>query len=129
MKPMSSSRTLSPGKPISRLTNVVPASPGRQRFAFAGALKTTIWPPLRAAEVVGEPVHEHAVAHRCVATVAGPGAVQRVLHRGGRDAVRLRHLRLEGEHEPDRHRDRDGPVEDLPPGIREAVHEGEAHDD
>src|SRR5581483_1893321 len=73
---------------------------------------------VRAAEAVGEPVRDHAVVERSLAVGAGLGAVERRLHRRGRDAVRLRDLRLEDEDEPDGEREREHPFEQLPhPGM------------
>jgi hypothetical protein len=53
--------------------------------------------------------------------------MERRLHRRGRDPIRLRDLRLEDEHEPDGDGDREDPVGDVPPGIREAAEQGNAH--
>ena len=54
------SLTVSPGRPISRLTNV-PLALQAASAAAVGVLKTMISPRLRVAEVVDEAVREHAV--------------------------------------------------------------------
>ena len=82
---------------------------------------------LRTAEVVGEAVHQDAVARRGAAARAGPGAVERRLHRVRRDPIRLGDFRLEDEHEPDRQGDREEPVDDLPPRVGQAVEQRNAH--
>ena len=51
----------------------------------------------------------------------GPRAVQRRLHRGRRDPVRVDDVRLDREHDRDRAQDRDRPVDGDPPLAREAV--------
>ncbi len=73
-------------------------------------------PAGRRGEAVGEPVDDHAVAEARLAPGAGACAVQRRLHRRRRDAVRLRDLRFEDEHEGERDADRRDPIEDPFPG-------------
>ena len=55
--------------------------------------------PVRAAEVVDEAVREHAVGEPRLAVGAGPRAVERRLHRRGRDPVRVDDPRLDREHD------------------------------
>src|ERR671933_2507833 len=76
--------------------------------------------PVRVAEVVDQPVGEHAVGEARLAAHARPRAVQRRLHRRGRDAVRVDDVELDREHDPDRARDGEDPVERDPRPAREA---------
>ena len=55
----------------------------------------------RLAEVVDEPVREHAVGDPRLAAVRRPGAVERRLHRRGRDPVRVHHPLLDAEDDRD----------------------------
>src|SRR5207245_9738678 len=90
---------------------------GRTAVRRARSLEDEDLAALRAAEVVGEPVHEQAVARRGETDRARAGAMKRRLHRGGWDSIGLRDLRLENQHESDRQGERDEPVGDFPPWI------------
>src|SRR5205085_6651448 len=75
---------------------------------------------VRVAEVVDEPVGEHTVGEARPAAHARPGAVQRRLHRRGRDSVRVDDVELHREDDPDRTRDGEDPVERDPRPARDA---------
>src|ERR671930_71514 len=77
----------------------------------------------RAAKAVDDPERDDSVGVVGQAAAARPGAVQRGLHRRRRDAVWLRHLGLEDEHERDCDGDRQNPVEHPPPGPGQAAEE------
>src|SRR5512133_2464799 len=75
---------------------------------------------VRVTEAVDEAVGQHAVGEAGLAARARPSAVQRGLHRGRWDLVRVDHPGLDREHEPDRGSDRHDPVDRDPPGPRQA---------
>ena len=102
------SLTVSPGRPISRFTNVPPMP-----HASFGDWNTTICPRFGIAEAIRDAVCDHAVVEAALAPCARLRAVERRLHRRRRDAIRLRDLGLEHEHEDHRHADRHDPVEQL----------------
>jgi ATP-dependent Clp protease, protease subunit len=79
-------------------------------------------PTLRAPEAVGEPVGDHAVVETALAPRTWFRAVERRLHRGGGDAIRLGDLGLEHEHEQESDADRHHPVENLPQPPRHSGH-------
>src|SRR6186713_1814272 len=63
------------------------------------------------AQVVDEPIREYAVGEARLAAGCGTRAVERRLHRGGRNAVRVDDVRLDEEHDRDRADDRHRPVD------------------
>ena len=73
----------------------------------------------RIAEVVDEPVRENAVRRSRLAPTLRSRAVQRRLHRRGRNAVGVDDPRLHREHDRDRDGERQDPVDDRPPAARE----------
>ena len=83
---------------------------------------------IRVREAVDEPVGEHAVGDPRLAARLRRRAVQRRLHRGRRDPVRVHHPGLDGEHRRDRDRDRKNPVDDSRPGSRERFEPGAEED-
>ncbi len=78
------------------------------------------------AQVVDEPVGEDAVREPGLAAGGGPRAVERGLHRGRRDPVRVDHVGLDDEDDHDRPYDRDDPVDGDTKTVRETA--GEAVD-
>ncbi len=76
-------------------------------------------------EVVDEPVREHAVREARLAAVVleGVRAVQRRLHRRGRDPVRVDDVGLDREDRGDRDHDREHPVDHRTPRGRDPPHE------
>src|ERR671923_2264060 len=77
--------------------------------------------PFGIAEVVDEPVREHAVGEARRAAEPGSGAMERRLHRRGRDPVRVHDPLLDRQHDRDGADDRHHPVDRDPPRAREAV--------
>src|SRR5580765_2833778 len=77
---------------------------------------------VRAAEAIDEPVREYSVGVTRLAAVAGVrvGAVERRLHRGRRDPVRVHDPGLHHEHDGDCERDGQDPVDRDAPCPREA---------
>src|SRR5204863_6026982 len=70
---------------------------------------------LRAPQPVAEAAGEDAVGEPRLAPGGGAGAMQRRLHRAGRDPVRGDDPLLDREHDQDRADDRDEPVDRDPP--------------
>jgi len=75
-------------------------------------------PALGLAEPVRKAVGDDSVAESALTEIGRSGAVERRLHRRRWNAVRLGHLRFERQHEGNRDRDRDEPVDDRPPRLR-----------
>ena len=76
---------------------------------------------LRVAEAVDEAVGDDAVRMSGEAAVRGASAVERRLHRGGRDPVRVGDLHFHREDDDHRDGDRQRPVEDASPRFRDAA--------
>ena len=100
-----------------RLTNVLPRRTSLRR---GGCLEHDDVPALRITEVVDEPVREHSVRESRLAPRRRARAVERRLHRRGRDAVGIDHPRLDREHDRDRADDRDDPVDGDPEPTRKS---------
>ena len=84
---------------------------------------------LRIAEPECEPIGDHAVVVAALTPGARLRAVERRLHRRGRDPVRLGHFGLEREHEDDCEDDRHDPVDDAAPRLRHPVRHLHGHQD
>src|SRR5919106_270868 len=76
---------------------------------------------LRIAEAIDETVREHPVRETRHAPRRGLRAMERGLHRGRGNAVRVDDPGLDGKHRPDGHDDRDDPVDDRRPRVRQAL--------
>ena len=119
MKPLSFSCTVSPGRPITRFTNV-PPSPHLSATPF-GVLKTTMSPRdgIRSRDRCGTRARGRS-SRRGSRDSRALRAVQRRLHRRRRDAVRVDDPLLEREHDQDRAGDGEDPVERDADAARQA---------